>query len=153
MDDFRVVTRVEECLAGSDKRSVLIVEDDDATRKLLATGLRKHGFEPIEAADGEAGLNLAGDKAPDLILLDLNLPGAHGLEVLQQLKRSPSTAAIPVIVVTGDAELRLGARARVLALGAADFVTKPFEMNALIEEVQTLIPSREAQRVGTSSGG
>ena len=58
-----------------------------------------------------------------------------------------------MIVVTGDAELRLGARARVLSLGAVDFVTKPFEMNALIEEVQTLIPSREAQRVGTSSGG
>jgi PAS domain S-box-containing protein len=153
VDDFRVVTRVEECLAGSDKRSVLIVEDDEPTRKLLSVGLRNHGFEPIEAADGEAGLEIASQQCPDLILLDLNLPGAHGLEVLQQLKRSPSTAAIPVIVVTGDAELRLGARARVLALGAADFVTKPFEMNALIEEVQTLIPSREAQRVGTSSGG
>jgi PAS domain S-box-containing protein len=153
MDDFRVVTRVEECLAGSDKRSVLIVEDDDGTRKLLATGLRNHGFEPVEAANGEAGLDIASQQCPDLILLDLNLPGAHGLEVLQQLKRSPITAPIPVIVVTGDAELRLGARARVLALGAADFVTKPFEMNALIEEVQTLIPSREAQRVGTSSGG
>jgi PAS domain S-box-containing protein len=153
MDDFRVVTRVEECLAGSDKRSVLIVEDDEPTRKLLSVGLRNHGFEPMEAADGEAGLEIASQQCPDLILLDLNLPGAHGLEVLQQLKRSPTTAAIPVIVVTGDAELRLGARARVLALGAADFVTKPFEMNALIEEVQTLIPSREAQRVGTSSGG
>jgi PAS domain S-box-containing protein len=151
MDDFRVVTRVEECLAGSDKRSVLIVEDDEPTRKLLSVGLRNHGFEPIEAADGEAGLDIASRQFPDLILLDLNLPGAHGLEVLQLLKHTPATASIPVIVVTGDAELRLGARARVLALGAADFVTKPFEMKTLIEEVETLIPAREAQRVGTSS--
>jgi PAS domain S-box-containing protein len=153
VNDFQIVSHVHEALAGSGARKVLIIEDDESTRRLLSVGLRKHDLEPIEAPDGEQGLDLACQQSPDLILLDLNLPGAHGLEVLQRLKHSPDTASIPVIVVTGDAELKLGARARVLALGAADFVTKPFEMDALVEEVQTLIPSREAERVGTSSGG
>jgi signal transduction histidine kinase/DNA-binding response OmpR family regulator len=152
LNDLQVVTHVQQALAKSGARRVLIIEDDSATRKLLSLGLQNHGFEAVEAADGESGITAAFTQAPDLVLLDLHLPGTDGFGVLQRLKRSPATAQIPVIVVTGDEDLWLGARARVLALGAADFVAKPFEMDALIEEMRTLIPPREASRVDTSSG-
>jgi PAS domain S-box-containing protein len=152
LNELQVVTHVQQALAKSGARRVLIIEDDSATRKLLSVGLQNQGFESVEAADGESGIAAAFAQLPDLVLLDLHLPGADGFSVLQQLKRSPATAQIPVIVVTGDEDMWLGARARVLALGAADFVAKPFEMNALIEEMRTLIPPREAPRVDTSSG-
>ncbi|HEY2596225.1 MAG TPA: response regulator, partial [Chloroflexota bacterium] len=153
LNELQVVAHVQQALAKSGSRRVLIIEDDSATRKLLSVGLQNHGFEAVEAADGDAGITAAFTESPDLVLLDLRLPGTDGFGVLQQLKRSPATAQIPVIVVTGDEDLWLGARARVLALGAADFVAKPFELDALIEEMRTLIPQKkEALRVDTSSG-
>jgi DNA-binding response OmpR family regulator len=121
-------------------------------RDLLATALRKQGFEALTAPDGETGLLLAEQEQPGLILLDLRLPGIDGFGVLQQLKRSPTTAAIPVIAVTGSEGLWLGARARVLALGAADFIAKPVELKLLIDEIRTLIGEEEADRVDTSVG-
>jgi PAS domain S-box-containing protein len=154
VNELQIVSHVQQALAASSSRRVLIIEDDAATRKLLSVGLRNHGFEPLEAADGATGMLAASRQAPDLVLLDLHLPGVDGLSVLQQLKRSPETARIPVIVVTGDEDLWLGARARVLALGAADFVAKPFEMDFLIDEIRTLIPPKEALKSGvdTSAG-
>ncbi|HEY1293716.1 MAG TPA: response regulator [Chloroflexota bacterium] len=152
LNEVQVVTHVQQALAKSGARRVLIIDDDSDTRKLLSVGLQNHGFEAVEAADGESGIAAAFAQSPDLVLLDLHLPGTDGFGVLQQLKRSPATAQIPVIVITGDEDLWLGARARVLALGAADFVAKPFEMDALIGEMRTLIPPREAPRVDTSSG-
>jgi PAS domain S-box-containing protein len=151
-NEVQVVTHVQQALAKSGARRVLIIEDDVDTRKLLAVGLHNHGMEPMEAGDGESGVATAFAQSPDLVLLDLHLPGTDGFGVLQQLKRSPTTAQIPVIVMTGDEDLWLGARARVLALGAADFVAKPFEMDALIDEMRTLIPPKETPRVDSSSG-
>ncbi|MBV9329796.1 MAG: response regulator [Chloroflexi bacterium] len=152
LNEFQVVTHVRQALEKSGARRVLIIDDDSDTRRLLSIGLQNHGFEPVEAADGESGIAAAFAQSPDLVLLDLHLPGADGFSVLQQLKRSPATAQIPVIVVTGDEDLWLGARARVLALGAADFVAKPFEMDTLIGEMRTLLPPKEASHVDTSSG-
>jgi DNA-binding response OmpR family regulator len=106
----------------------------------------------LVAPDGETGLLLAGQELPDLILLDLRLPGIDGFTVLQALKRSPATAEIPVIAVTGSEGLWLGARARVLSLGAVDFVAKPFEMDALIAEVRTLIDEKEEHHVDPHTG-
>jgi PAS domain S-box-containing protein len=152
VNEIQIVSHVQQMLATSGSRRVLIIEDDDDTRRLLSLGLRNNGFEPVEAPDGETGIASAAAQPPDLVLLDLHLPGATGFTVLQELKRAPTTAQIPVIVMTGDEELWVGARARVLALGAADFVAKPFAMDVLIDEIRTLIPSREAPRVDSSPG-
>jgi signal transduction histidine kinase/DNA-binding response OmpR family regulator len=140
VNEAHVVQHVQQALARSSTRRVLIIEDDAATRRLLSVGLRNRGFEPVEAADGETGMVAATEEPPDLVLLDLGLPGTDGFTVLHRLKRSPATAQIPVIVVTGDEELRLGARARVLALNAADSVGRPFDMDSLIDEIRALIP-------------
>jgi DNA-binding response OmpR family regulator len=140
-DQARLLERVNRALAGAapDGRRVLVIEDDPSVRELLAVALRKQGLEVLEAPDGETGLALAREGRPALILLDLRLPGIDGFAVLEALKRTPDTASIPVIAVTGNEGLWLGARARVLSLGAADFVTKPFELDALIAEIRLLM--------------
>jgi DNA-binding response OmpR family regulator len=153
VDEEQVLKQVDRALAASDRRRVLIIEDDASVRSLLAVALRKREFVPIEAPDGETGLALAGQERPDLVLLDLRLPGIDGFAVLQALKRSPATAAIPVIAVTGSDGLWVGARARILALGAADFVAKPFEMDALIAEIETLMDERGSRHVDSRASG
>ena len=125
---------------------MLVIEDDASIRRLLSANLSNRGFEPIEAADGESGLQLAGERDPDLVILDLHLPGIDGFTVLQRLKHTPATAATPVIAVTGNEGLLLGARARVLALGASDFVEKPFQMDALIDEIRALTGEKEKEQ-------
>lgn len=143
MDEERLLAHVHRALAAPDRGRILVIDDDPSVRELLIVALRKQGFEVLEAPDGETGLVLAGRAEPGLILLDLRLPGMDGFAVLQALKRSPETAEIPVIAISGSTGLWLGARARVLSLGAADFVAKPFEMTELIGEIQTLMQDKE----------
>ncbi|HET6319681.1 MAG TPA: response regulator [Chloroflexota bacterium] len=152
LDDAQLVERVQKALSESGQRRVLVIEDDPSIRRLLTANLSNHGFEPIEAADGESGLQLADERHPDLVVLDLHLPGIDGFTVLQRLKHTPTTAATPVIAVTGNEGLLLGARARVLALGASDFVEKPFEMDALIDEIRTLTGDKEHDYVDSRTG-
>jgi PAS domain S-box-containing protein len=147
-----LLEQVQRALTPSAGRRILVIEDDASVRELLATALCKQGFEALTASDGETGLLLAGQEQPGLILLDLRLPGIDGFGVLQQLKRSPTTAAIPVIAVTGSEGLWLGARARVLSLGAADFIAKPVELDRLIEEIRTLMGEEDADHADTSVG-
>ena len=103
-----------------------------------AQRLAREGFEVRLASDGTQALDLMQHEEVGLVLLDLRLPGIDGFTVLERLKQAPATADIPVIVMTGSESLKAGARARVLAMGAADFITKPFDMAAIIDEVQTL---------------
>jgi signal transduction histidine kinase/DNA-binding response OmpR family regulator len=152
LDDAQLVDHVQRALTESAQRRVLVIEDDPSIRKLLSTRLTERGFEAIEAADGESGLQLAEQREPDLVLLDLHLPGIDGFTVLHRLKHTPSTAGTPVIAVTGDEDLLLGARARVLALGASDFVEKPFQMDALIDEIRALTGEREREYADSHTG-
>jgi signal transduction histidine kinase/DNA-binding response OmpR family regulator len=152
-DGAQLVERVQSVMTREPgARRVLVVEDDASIRRLLSASLMNRGFEVIEAEDGERGLQLADEQHPDLIVLDLHLPGVDGFTVLQRLKRAPSTTSIPVIAVTGNEGLLLGARARVLALGASDFVEKPFRMDALIEEIRTLTGEREHAYADSHTG-
>ncbi|OGO40592.1 MAG: hypothetical protein A2Z04_02725 [Chloroflexi bacterium RBG_16_57_9] len=121
---------------------MLVVDDDPGVRELLSVSLRKQGFEVLTAPDGQTALDLADREAPGIILLDLRMPSLDGFAVLEALKKNPATAGTPVIVMTGSESLKAGARPRVLALGAADFITKPFDMDTLIQEVRTLIRER-----------
>lgn len=103
-------------------KQILFVEDESALQKTFGEILRQEGYETIPALDGEVGLRLAKEKKPDLILLDLVLPGVHGFEVLKQLKTDQETKEIPIIVLTnlegvGDVE-------RAIALGATTYLVK-----------------------------
>ena len=116
---------------------ILIVEDDEDIAELLEYNLQRQGFRPSCAATGEDGLREARDAAPDLILLDLMLPGLSGLEVCRALKAAPATAGIPVIMLTAKGEeedIVAGFNA-----GADDYVTKPFRPKVLVARVQAVL--------------
>lgn len=103
-------------------QKILIIEDDRFLRELLVQKLLKEGYELQEAADGEEGLNMAGQERPSLILLDLILPRMDGFEVLRQLKEQEGTKNIPVIILSN-----LGQQEDIdkgIQLGAADYMVK-----------------------------
>lgn len=117
------------------KNTILIVEDNAALRTGLEIELKKREFEVVSAADGATGLRLAKGMNPDLVLLDIMLPGMSGYEVCQRLREEH--VRIPVIVLTaktGDDDELLSFK-----LGADDFVRKPFRMDTLVARIQALL--------------
>jgi two-component system, cell cycle response regulator len=116
---------------------ILVVDDEPVNRELLDVILTEAGYEVLFACDGPAALEVAESQRPDLILLDLLMPGLSGLEVCQRLKQAPATARIPVIVVTAVGQL--ATKEAVLTHGADDFVTKPFRPDDLRARVQAML--------------
>lgn len=119
------------------KETILIVEDEKDIVKMLEYNLAKEGFKIISVRDGEDALDSANRKCPDLIILDLMLPGMDGLEVCKALKSERKTAAIPLIMLTAksqESDKVLG-----LELGADDYVTKPFSLVELIARIKAVL--------------
>ncbi|MFN8598355.1 MAG: GAF domain-containing protein, partial [Anaerolineae bacterium] len=137
IDTTRLVSSVNRVLHGPGK--VLVVDDDRDTRDLLQAALETRGFVVVLTSSGKRATMLARVEEPDLILLDLKLPGMDGYEVLQRLKSSPDTADIPVMVITGSLTDEEVKQKKVLALGAARFFTKPFAVDDLVSEIDTLV--------------
>lgn len=123
----------------ANKKTVLIVEDNADSRDLVATVIKRAGYDVIEAATGLEAIDQAHAVHPDLILMDLGLPGINGDEATARLKADPSTRAIPVIVNTAF-DRASDAVARVLASGAAGILYKPTNFSALREMVQSYLP-------------
>ena len=121
-------------------RCVLLVEDEDQLRRVMKDLLEREGYKVAEARDGAQALDEVDRSAPDLIMLDLNLPGLDGYGVLQRLRSRPSTSQIPVIVLTakGDEDNEV----RVFQLGADDFLTKPFRARALSARLEAVLGRR-----------
>ncbi|MBZ5541301.1 MAG: sigma-54 dependent transcriptional regulator [Acidobacteriia bacterium] len=114
------------------KKKILIVDDEKLVRWSLAQKCTEYGFESVEAADGEEALRLSQTESPDVILLDVHLPGHSGIEVLEQLKQAGYTHT--VIMMTADPQLDEVKAA--LRLGAYDFITKPIQFDELAVTVQ-----------------
>ncbi len=119
------------------KETILIVEDEKDIVKMLDYNLKKEGYKVIVADDGEDALDLAKSKSPDLILLDLMLPGLDGLEVCKELKNERKTRPIPVIMLTAKAQE--SDKVIGLELGADDYVTKPFSPRELIARIKAVL--------------
>ena len=117
------------------RRCVLVIEDDPAIRRGIVDALRFHSFEPLEAGDGDEGLELAQTSDCDLILLDLILPGKLGLEVLEKVRECRPT--LPVIILTAKGEEQ--DRVRGLRLGADDYVVKPFSVKELVARIEAVL--------------
>ena len=116
---------------------ILIVEDEGNIRQLVRYNIEKEGFQVMEAADGLQGLRTAQKEKPDLVLLDLMLPGMDGLEVCRTLKGAPATSALPIIMLTAKAEevdKIIG-----LELGADDYMTKPFSPRELTARIKAVL--------------
>lgn len=115
---------------------VLIVEDTETIRLLIRTRLANAYYHVIEAANGEDAIRLASTESPDLVLLDVMLPGIDGFEVCRRLKESPATTHLPVVMVT--ALDNRADRVKGLEMGADDFLSKPFDELALLSRVASL---------------
>lgn len=118
---------------------ILYVEDNDDNVFMLKPRLERKGYTVIIAADGEAGIALAQREKPDLILMDLELPGIDGWEATRQLKNLPETSSIPVIAVSAHA--MSGDRERALAAGCDEFEAKPVALPELLKKIRTLLSS------------
>ena len=116
---------------------VLVVDDEPDVLLLCRLNLQQRGHELLEAADGSTALEIARDLHPDVIVLDLMLPGISGYDVLEALQRDAETTDIPVLVLTAKS-LRAD-RERSHGLGASAFLTKPFLPNELCEMVDSLV--------------
>jgi DNA-binding response OmpR family regulator len=118
-------------------RTILLIEDDRFLRKAAEAALRRHGFAVITAPDGVEGLRLARSERPDLVLLDLIMPGMQGFEVLKLLKADAETAAIPVVVLSNlgqDGDVR-----QAMTGGAADYLIKAeLRLEDLVRRVRML---------------
>jgi two-component system phosphate regulon response regulator PhoB len=119
------------------KPRILVVDDEADTFEVLAFKLREAGFDPVQAADGKAALAKARSDRPALIVLDLMLPEIAGLDVCRLLRRDPSTASIPIIMLTAKAAET--DRIVGLEIGADDYVTKPFSPRELVLRVKKLL--------------
>ncbi len=118
-------------------QSVLVVEDDEDIRELVSYNLLKEGYQVAGVASGEEALAAVEKKPPDLILLDLMLPGLDGLHLCRKWKSDPRTAALPIVMLTAKGE-----EADVVAglnMGADDYVTKPFSPRVLLARVQAVL--------------
>ena len=119
------------------KEKILIVEDEKDIIKMLEYNLKKEGFRVTNARDGEDALDLALRQYPDLILLDLMLPGIDGLEVCKTLKKETKTASIPIIMLT--AKSQESDKVVGLELGADDYITKPFSPRELLARIKAVL--------------
>jgi DNA-binding response OmpR family regulator len=116
---------------------VLVVDDEAPIRLLCRVNLEAEKMEVLEAGDGPTGLEMARKEHPDVILLDVMMPGLDGWRVAEELLEDPATSSIPIVFLTARAELR--DRARGLDLGGLDYVTKPFNPVELAPLIQDLI--------------
>jgi two-component system alkaline phosphatase synthesis response regulator PhoP len=119
------------------KEVILIVDDEEDIRELVALNLRREGYQILTCDTGERALELVRSKKPDLVVLDLMLPGVDGLEVCRRLKADPDSRRIPVVMLTAKGEetdIVAG-----LELGADDYVTKPFSGKVLVARVRRLL--------------
>jgi two-component system, OmpR family, alkaline phosphatase synthesis response regulator PhoP len=116
---------------------ILIVEDEEDVVELIRYNLEKNGYRTETATTGPIALSMAESMKPDLILLDLMLPGFDGLEVCRNLKKDPKTSSIPVVMVTAkgsEADIVTG-----LEMGAADYITKPFSPRILLARLRAVL--------------
>jgi phosphate regulon transcriptional regulator PhoB len=123
---------------------ILMVDDEKDIVDLVAYNLEKEGYETLQALDGEKALQLVRTKTPDLVVLDLMLPGIQGLEVCKRIRKDPETASIPIIMLTAkgaEIDKIVG-----LEVGADDYITKPFSVKELLARIKAVLRRSEARR-------
>jgi CheY-like chemotaxis protein len=118
-------------------KKVLVADDKDTGRELVRTVLEKSGHQVFEAGDGETAVAEARRVQPDLIILDIHMPGLDGFEVIEKLRREDSFTATPIIALTASA--MMGDRERAMAAGFTGYITKPISLGALRAEVERLL--------------
>ncbi|MEW6265646.1 MAG: response regulator [Thermodesulfobacteriota bacterium] len=126
------------------KYKVLVIEDNEQNIYLMDFLLRSRGFEVIQARDGMSGIGMARETAPDLILLDIQLPGMDGYAVAEQLIGDPAFCKAPIVAVTSYA--MVGDKEKVLAAGCTGYIEKPIDPDTFIESISRFLePPRDGK--------
>lgn len=131
------------------REKILVVEDERDIQELLQYNLAKEGYAVVPVTSGEDALRAVRTESPDLVLLDLMLPGVDGLEVCRRLKREPDTLGLPIIMLTAkgeEADIVTG-----LELGADDYIPKPFSPRVLIARIRAVLRRRITEPVDQSA--
>ena len=118
-------------------RKILLVEDNELNRDMLSRRLARSGYEVAVAVDGAQGIEMARSLTPDVILMDIGLPGIDGLEATRRLKAEPGTSAIPIVALTANA--MAGDQEQALAAGCDEYDTKPVDITRLVGKIQALL--------------
>jgi two-component system cell cycle response regulator DivK len=118
-------------------KTILIVEDNEKNMKLVRDILQAKGYATLEAVTGEDGVRLAGERKPDLILMDIQLPGISGIEALRRLRGDPATAPIPAVAVT--ASVMQQDRNQITEAGFDGYIGKPINLREFLETVRTIV--------------
>ena len=118
---------------------VLIVEDNEKNLKLVRDVLGVKGYETLEAGTAEDGVRIANERRPDLVLMDIQLPGMSGIDAIKVLRADPVTAGIPVVAIT--ASVMQQDRQQIMAAGFDGFIEKPINLKSFLETVQVAIRS------------
>lgn len=116
------------------KPKILVIEDNEQNLYLTTFILEKHGYQVVQARDGQTGIEKACQERPDLIILDIQLPVMDGYEVARQLKAKPDICNIPIVAVTSYA--MAGDRERILAAGCEGYIEKPINPETFMEQVE-----------------
>ena len=119
---------------GRERTRVLVIEDEESYRQALSSGLGIEGFDVVLAADGPEGLQRLGEHAPDIVLLDMLLPGMHGIDVCRRIRAVSSVPILMVSAVDTELDVVLG-----LELGASGYVTKPFRLRELVARMHAIL--------------
>lgn len=120
---------------------ILVVEDEPNLRKLIKTNLAASGYEVVTAADGEEGLSLTQEIKPDIVLLDIRMPGMSGWDVLIALKTNPKVKKVPVIIMTASAPEE-SEQYKMRSMRAAGYLVKPFGVDVLLDKVKEALESK-----------
>ena len=123
-------------MSAPSKKVILIVEDNDKNMKLARDILQAKGYSTLEAITGEEGVRVAKEKTPDLVLMDIQLPGINGIDAFKQLRADPRTKTIPVIAFT--ASVTTSDRSQVTAAGFDAFLSKPIDLKEFVATIKRL---------------
>ena len=121
-------------------KKILVIEDDPNALRLMVYTLEQEGYQVITASDGLDGLTKAQDEHPDLVVLDVMLPGLDGYEVCRQLRQQTETAALPILMLSAKA--RQDDKDVGLKMGADDYLAKPADPSAIVDRVKALLDQR-----------
>jgi two-component system, cell cycle response regulator DivK len=116
---------------------ILLIEDNPLSRDMLTRMLEKRGYNVVTAGEGSEGIAVAANQRPDVILMDMSLPGLDGWETTRELRSRPDTRGIPVIALTAHA--LAGDRERSLEAGCDEYETKPIELSTLVQKIENLL--------------
>jgi two-component system, cell cycle response regulator DivK len=121
---------------------ILIVEDNEKNLKLVRDVLQVKGYETLDAGTAEDGLKIAAERKPDLVLMDIQLPGMNGIDALKALRANPATAAIPVVAIT--ASVMQQDRQQIMNAGFNGFIEKPINLRNFLDTVQATLKGGKA---------